>query len=150
MTSSWWLVAWGTKPLPKPILTTKKFVPVISFYLSPVCWFYHFRVIMSVIVNFIILVLSWVLLSILSFFVSSGVLLILLSFMSSYCNGKTQFWCLERITLHCTSMGLWCFGGLWVGFRDTSGNSYPTYMFTPCFVCFNCMFNHFIFYVSVF
>ena len=44
----------------------------------PICWFYHFSVIMGVIIDFIILVLSWV-------------LLWLLSFMLSYCNGKTQF-----------------------------------------------------------
>ena len=45
-----------------------------------------------------------------------------------------------------------CFGGHWDGMyiRDASGNPYPTCMFTLCFMCFNCIFSHFIFYVTVF
>ena len=126
---------WEKHPI---LFPTKEFMTVISFYLSQF-------------VGFLILALSWVLLSILSFW--------------CYCNFqlsryrivmvKHSFWYLERMALLRTPMRLWytCTSdvveGIGAGFRDASGNLHPTCMFTLCFMCFNCIFTYFIFYVPV-
>ena len=142
---------WTIHPYLFPI---KKFVPVIPFYLSPVCWFYHLSVIMVAIVHFIILVLSWVSLLIWSFWYYHGCYCYYVVschhiVMVKHCFGIWNGWrCIAR-QWDCIIF-IRCFGGHWVGFSDSSGNSYPTYMFTLCFMCFNFIFTHFIFCVPVF
>ena len=108
-------------------------------FFIPIFLFYYLSVIMGVIIDFIISVLSWVLL-----------------YLSSYhiVMVKHSFWYLERKALLCTPMGSWdtsdVLEGIGVGFRDASGNPHPTYMFTLCFMCFNCIFTYLIYYVPVF
>ena len=76
-------------------------------------------------------------------------------FHVSCCNGKTKYLVLgtdgaaspANGIVICTSDVL---EGIGVGFREASGNLHPTYIFTLCFMCFNCIFTYFIFYVPVF